>query len=857
MRTARNAPQAGLPATGHGLPTDSTPTVSLFTVHRVNSLPVEDLNLALRSTGASLRLETALEQQLDGITGPLSEALHALVPALDHEPGLRRAVLGLRRAVHNGRSVTPSPAVLQAVSERLAPATSRLLARWSERTGRLAGQRAETDARYGEETARATVLLREALADPRLAQGLAHASPHLLGHLTSKPLEPQSKAARSVLGYVSRAALKTSPFSRLTALALDGVQPSTDGHSYVAQHHVRSWLDVLARDERTAAAFQVEPNDSARYLGDRPHLLVSSYNAGGTTAWRSDTLVDAGLYAPLLRTLAAWPRMTVAECLIRIGGEDPFAGYLRLLDTGWLRLVLPWRPDDRRPLPELARSLDGLDHPVARRTATLLRHLDSEAAELSRLPGARRVRIVEQLAASTRPGADGDPRPTVRFAVYEDAVADVTADIPGDHVRADLAELGRLIRPQVFRSHIYDWLRDEFVLRHGSGRRCSDVFQFLWEVAADPEHDRKFTRALLLDRGMVGRPTDRAWLPVSASSAPPTTAVLYQLAAASADDIRQGRHRLVVNQYNPGMGGLVARFRALLAPGRPGEMGLTEHLQGWVADAFPQAVPCQLTLSGDVNGMHRAADGVLPGLRWPGEPSGPGGSPGSASGITVEHDPTTDTLRLATEDGETIAPVYLGVVPIHLIPGVARLLLSLADPWVNGSRLSCTRSPLDATSPPQQGGVELLPGVSHGRLVLGRRTWRFAPGVIPRPEKGETPVAFFRRMHRWRVGHGIPDEVFLSVESSVPTGDQAATKPAWLSFLSPHAVWAAATQLGSATHMVAIRLAVAAPDRSEYWVRDGRGLSRAAEHISLLRWERPEPAQAGRHEPDGTRVENR
>ncbi|MBT2445591.1 hypothetical protein J7F03_00505 [Streptomyces sp. ISL-43] len=820
-----------------------TPFVSPFTVHRVNGLPVEALDLEMPQTDASLRLETELEQQLDDVSAKLSDALHALVPTLDETPALRRKVLNLRRAMHN-RRLKAFDAV-EDVAALLDPVDRARLDSWLTTAGRLTRQYTETEARYEAEAERATRRLREILEEPRLAQGLALANRHVLLYLSSDPLTPRSKAARSVLGYVTRAALKTSPFSHLTALALDGMPADGSGHTYVAQQHVRSWLDALARDHRFAPVLEVEPNDSVRYSGGAPRLLIPSYNnsgEGGSTAWRTDTLTDASAYAPLLRQICSWPRMSVAECLELIGGADPFAAYVRLLDTGWLRLVLPWRPDDARPLTVLAdrlRQLDGVD---VRATARLLSELEQETAQLSGLPGADRARNVERLAALTRPDDAGSPRPAAPFAVYEDATSDVRVDLPVSEVSADIAELGALIRPYIFRSHLYDWLCEEFTVRYGAGGRCDDVLDFLWDVAADPAHDQKFARALTLDHRTMGGPTDRAWLPVSASSAPPTTAVLYQVAAASADEIRAGRHRVVINQYNPGMGGLVARFRHLLdapGPAAPGDGGLTPRLRDWICAAYPDATPRQLTLSGDVNGMHRVADAILPGrLDWPGEPGASGVPRAPFTGIAVHHSTVDDTLSLTGPDGLPVAPVYLGVVPLHLIPGVSRLLLCLADPWVNGSRQRCTRSPLDTAPAPAPDEMQVIPPVEHGRLVLGRRTWRCAPGLIPRPEQGENAVAFHRRVHRWRLEHGMPDQVFLSVESAVPMGDQSAAKPAWLSFRSPHAVWAALSRIGGADS-AAIRFAEMSPKPDEFWVRDGRGLTRAAEHVSLLRWDRP------------------
>ncbi|KOU23952.1 hypothetical protein ADK52_15560 [Streptomyces sp. WM6372] len=848
MITQQTAPQRPAPPDPvPGPPTAPRPAVSHWTVHRINQIPVEALDLALARTTRSLHQETALEQRLGEQAGPLADALHLVIPALDDAPDVRRSALELRRAVHNHRPAKVTAAAVRALSERLDGAAGGLMDHWLEDMAELVALRAATEAHYVAETARATQRLRAVLTDHRLGQGLAHASPHLLSHLTAKPLEPSGKAARSVLGYVSRAAFKTSPFSRLTALALDGQRADGTGRTYVDQQHVRSWVDALVRDERFAEAFQVEPNRSVRQVSGRPHLLVPSYGGPDEASWRTDDLADAALYGPLLNELATWPRMTVADCLLKIAGEDPFGGFLRLLDTGWLCPVLPWEAGEAQPLPALARSLRHAAHPAARRTAELLERAQETAAGLHALPGGERVLAIGHLDARVRSVPEGDPRPAVRYAVYEDAVSDVPLALEAPLVREDLAELGELIRPYIFRSHVYDWLRDEFVALYGAGGHCADVFAFLWAVAAAPDFDGKFFQALQRDHRSYGRPTERAWLPVSASSAPPTVAALYQIAAGSAEDIRSGRHQTVVNQYNSGVGGLVARFRGQLDAPDAHDGGLTARLRHWIADLFPQAEPRQVTLSGDVNGMHHAADGVLPPLRWPGEPPRRGEASDTAA-PALRHDAVSDTLVLLDHEGRTLAPVYLGVVPQHLVPGVARLLLCLADPWVNGSRMCCTQSPVDVPPPPVEGEMERLPRTTHHRLVLGRRTWRFTPGALPRPAAGESAPVFFRRVHQWRSSHGLPDEVYLSIESSSPPNgtNPAGGKPFWLSFRSPHAVWAAVHHVDRAPRATAVRLAEAHPDMSSYWLRDGLGGHRAAEHVSLLRWERPVPGNDAR-----------
>ncbi|MFE7295120.1 hypothetical protein [Streptomyces sp. NPDC057579] len=837
---------------------DLDPWLAPFTLHRVNGLPVETLNVALRDTTSSLATETVLEQELQAIAGPLSDTLHAVIPSLGDNPDMRRAVLSLRRTVHNMRTFALSEDRAQQLGSVLDTKTRELVNLWLEWSQRLTTTRNATDAAYARETEAATTRLRTMLTHRELAQGLAHAAPDLLRHLTGKPLHPHSKASRAVFGYASRAALKTSPFSRLTAVAVDGVP--ADGHAltYVSQQHVRSWLDVLCRDERRALAFEVEPTDAIRHVDGRPYVLTSAYNSKATLAWRSDTLVDASLYEELVQEVSAWPRMGVTDCLERLGGNDPFATYLRLLDTGLLRVVTPWGRAEERPLSALARALERLPDPDSRRTASLLRNVEAETYALHDLSGPDRLSVIDRLAASTR-SCDETSLPIAPFVVYEDAVTDLPVRLPGEHVRQDLTELGRTVRPYVFRSHLYDLLVEEFVQRYGQGGHCEDGVRFLWEVAADPTHGQRLSRALMSDYQVLGKATARAWLPVGRSSAPPTTAVLYQIAAASAEDVQAGQYKLVVNQYNPGMGGLVARFRRLLAADRPGEPDLAEMLRMWIGDSFHEAEPLQVTLSGDVNGMHYSADGILPSFRWPGEPGSEGASPDpSGNAIAIHHDAEYGTLEMTRANGQAIAPVYLGVVPAHLVSGVARLLLCLADPWVNGSHLRCTRSPLDVDPPLPEGTVEELPRDERGRLVLGRRTWRFAPDQMPRPERGERAEEFFRRMHRWRTGHGIPAEVFLSLSGPASAASAAARKPIWLSFQSPHSIWAAIHRIRALDPSTSVRVSEALPERSEYWVRDSDGLTHATEHVSLLRWARPTPRSERdrRHRPAScTRLE--
>jgi hypothetical protein len=174
-------------------------------------------------------------------------------------------------------------------------------------------------------------------------------------------------------------------------------------------------------------------------------------------------------------------------------------------------------------------------------------------------------------------------------------------------------------------------------------------------------------------------------------------------------------------------------------------------------------------------------------------------------------------------------PIYLGTVPAYLVGGPARLLMALGDPWI-----------LRAGPAPEDDGRGVSGAVvAHerreaGRVVLARRRWRMDPNCLPVGQPGESDLAFLRRTHRWRRGHGIPVEVFATARRSQLSFDARLRKPRWLRFDSLHALRAAEDLLSPGVN--AVELTEALPARDEHWVRAVDGRPRAAEFVALVRW---------------------
>ncbi|MER5872876.1 lantibiotic dehydratase [Streptomyces sp. NPDC002044] len=243
----------------------------------------------------------AAEAELGAGAELLGELLHRAVGATDPAPdgagaGQRRALLRLRRQIHNNRLPSgPDPALDAAAAKALealtaggaadgtaggvagaapgvgsddggrtaaaggpgAAGAAALLADWLRRRRRLGELVAGGGPLLAAELVRNRAALRELLADERLRKGLLLASPVLEGQLDGYlrtegvPGGRARKAERSALSYVYRTACKTSPFSTFTAVATGrfdpglppGPVPLADGWT----GHVRLNVVVLAR----------------------------------------------------------------------------------------------------------------------------------------------------------------------------------------------------------------------------------------------------------------------------------------------------------------------------------------------------------------------------------------------------------------------------------------------------------------------------------------------------------------------------------------------------------------------------------------------------------------------------------
>ncbi|MGO1561782.1 MAG: hypothetical protein ACTHXO_07375 [Actinomycetaceae bacterium] len=817
---------------------------------RVAGLPGDALDLASEELPGLLDDAARQEAELTALAGRLEDALFRIVPRVE-EPRLRRRILAGRRAVHRLADLPWDDDVRAEVRRLLDEDESRAVTEYRagrDRMDRVTGLLTEQVAADRE---LALDVLHDAVRHPGMPEALVMAAPDWVRH--KRPHERRLTAAkdvRTLVAYVSRAAAKTSPFSGLTTVGRAGRQGQGRALSRTTVELGYRALQVLARDARTAGLLTFRPAPVVRDRassdgGDGPSgrhaagqagrsglLLASELVAAGGAVWRDDrvveTLLDHSWFEALTGEAGAdGPPLPLDTVLARVGGADPFARVVRLLDQGHLEVVPPWRRDED-PLAVLGRLLGDADSPVGGAVLTGLAEAGRRAAGTS---GRERIEVAEEVdrSAAAVLGRAADGRRS--GLVYEDRETAVAVEDPmtSPRVRRAMEALGRRARPRIFRSHVYDLMVEQFVAEFGAGGVCDRPLEFFMRLAVERDQDTRLQTAQMADVRARSEPGDRAWLPVGATSAPAHLGVMWQEAEEAPGGGRRAGSRVVVNNLGSGTGSIVARFADLLGADFRAE--LTAGVQALWGD-----VPArELTIWNDCNTAQAECSGVLPPLLLPKEP-------GASGGLTLDrtvlvHDAESDTLSLTDRGGTPFGLAYLGLTPKHAHHGYLRYLGTLADPWINGSPdCDYTGTKVFDLLPMCGPTTVRLPRIEDDDLVVRRESWLVPVADLPGADGGTDDVALLRQAHAFRRAHGIGDEVFVHQLGGYQHMVGGLMKPHWASLVSATSIRTVVRSLDPTTTHV--RVVEALPGRRGHTQRDADGVRRATEHVVLMHWDR-------------------
>lgn len=739
------------------------------------------------STAALDRLSAA-RAGLEGVRVTLIGALGEEVPTA--AGAARAAILDLRRAVLGSRMLRADAAHARLPADVLDRHRSGIDA-WRDAVADAASREAEAASALTEAMDEANLSLLHLTKGPVVGRATALTTPSLarqLMYASAADLRAGTKLSRPATLLVTRTALKASPLSWLTTIGT-GDQPPADGEPAPGAASVqlqrslgREILVLLATRPEYERALDYTVAGPPLKDGGRLWAILPRYTGELGFFWRQDGFTDVTAYAPVWGVLSAGRRYARGELVAALSSIDPDPSALarRLAQVGIVRPVMPWSRSSDGELESLAALLaaESSDGPAVAPAVSYVRECRQALSAVGAAGGLERVDALERLERGAQRlfrTSDGflSSAYTVASLVREDVAhsADVRATVP-PLVAAELEPLRHLACSALYCDPLYQTLVDHFVATCGEGREAP-----LLDVLLSFMHRADLASTF---RAVMQAPVRHQTERDSDDDAPVPDAVFVGFYLQEAADNLVALNDVTVN----GIGALARSFGV----GTDGAAGA--ELVRQLRAAHPSEVLlCELPIAADSSNLQSRSAGLLPPLLWPGElESADDGGALYAADLRMVHRAAEQRLELRDSRGRTVAPVYTGIVPLNLVFGPLRLLLTICHPWRLSSRVPVRIPELRPPEPLREPVVR--PRRTMGRVVLDRKQWRFPAAAVPSPSVAASPVAAVLELDRWRREQELPREVFVRFETESTSLARTDRKPLWVDFASPHVVTA-------------------------------------------------------------------
>jgi lantibiotic biosynthesis dehydratase-like protein len=785
-------------------------TVPPYVLIRFNLLPVQQL-----AAPGGKRWQRWFDRLHQLETWKLSHAttiadhLHELVPGVTDDLR-RRVVLPLRRDVFNNR-------IPGAYAYRLGEVTDDPLAvRWVAVQREISYLTREIEQRHPEVLATERAGLLAASQHPEFRRALVLSSP-----LTFRALQEYAsgsgsngkrarRAEASLLRYYTRAAAKTSPFSRYTAVGFgvwtDHGAPASPplGHidltarSQVRPNHVLvlRLVDLAVHRPGGMHALRYRLARRARLEGDRVRFEVDTDDpAGQPRVFRTTEKVVALRANQTLTALVRWLEghpdgvsFQTLEDLLRSAsaGQAPHkaTAFLERLVTAGL-LVPDLGLDEQDPdfMGQAVRLLETLPEEQCLVAAAHLRAIAEDIARFGDMNAVDRDRCLVAIQAQWRDAyRTVGGRASDAFPLFEDCAAPGFVPMPRPAWRETLEHLRQVERLiAVFDDyHVLNaTVRAAFHEQFGSGGTCHDLNEFAallptayeraWSTAVgwpeeitatDPVIEAQLQlRAYMADelsRRMAGVERDCQLdedfiADIYARLPERIRREWTSWSLFVQPEVRDGSlGRVVLNRAYAGLGQFGSRFLHLLEP--EATRTVRRHLRQFFPDDRV------LTELRPVFGFNANIHPLLAEheVNWDGRPRQ---EAIDVSDISLRHDPVADELVMyRSSTGARLEVLYLGFLVPYALP------YRLASFYAVNGRGQTQLNFTDLVDRRRRGAdtkeIRGYPRICLGNVVLARRRWYVPRDLVPVPYPNEPEAAYFTRVNLWRLRHAMPEQVF-------------------------------------------------------------------------------------------------
>ncbi len=836
-------------------------------VLRIAGVPVADSQLpAGHAIARQAQLDAARAQVAAG-TAPVCAAIEALVPqAFAADPVLARALLAIKRDLHNGR--LPRPAQIEAchalMPGALQDAVHQLI---GAITAVATAAQAYADAHAAETTdgleqARRVAMGPALLCALAVTNGAVHA--RLLALADGGPAVPEKIRAQTLLSaarYVLRAGQKTSPLSAMGVVALgtmgSGPAASIDGalvrrrapSAAALDHALQVALADLANLDGQAL---IGLNTSLEQQGQRfDWRRVEPSSAQQRVRQTAVTNVSStsGFLTALARVVArrggVLPLATLRADLAPLHATIGAAQTEALLADAWKKGVLvPAAPTDGAPF-DLALQRAALMQADQAAGITGALHAYAAAAQDPDQPISGTAQALHTLFAAA--GCAPDAAHT-RPVLFEDCTIAGSCDAATPAIGAQVQETlhGLLqISPMLSCDSPITRMRrfviEAFKRDHGVGGRLPQSRLFLRQTAealgavlALPQAEREAafaaarTTSAVHDQLHRGRAhfldaLARCAMASSPAIVPPgvlADAIAGLPAAARGNMVSQmfflqalpgdpvADH--VLNTIYPGGASTFSRF---VAPGSAAQARIAAYLEAISGGLEPMEIAGSFGFNAAWHPPFTRRRAAVPPLMSPGDTAIDIGRLG------LRHRPACDDLVFFDPAHGDIAIHYAAILNPLTLPLDFQIVRALS-PF--GELITDIGQPILERIPPAADGSRTLPRLVLQRLVLSR-----AQQIVPHtllPDAALAPAAFFAAFNHWADGRALPRHLFARLRrASGHAGDSPAgsrprtarsSKPLPVDRWSPAAVLLLQREIASAAGDIAFVEALPRADQT-------------------------------------------
>lgn len=297
---------------------------------RIGGLPVDDIDSLRSDLGERVREIANLEQSLAHGRSELVSRIEADLPSLP--PAERREFLSAKRELFNQRRLKLSPRGL----ERLESISAGLSGTVKELEEALDAARENFEREYAEVMERQWRVLADRAGNTSVARGISLSSPILMDRFRqitgprSRFGRKERKVEQSLLRYVTRAAIKLSPYSTLTRIGLASIEDAASprfADPWLERSLLRSkryiveeLRDLLLCDLPFRNSLPLRINPTLEQIGGGRFRVLRPARQTIDRAERVLKFAPAALVtASVAPDLVAWVERALAERLLSMG----------------------------------------------------------------------------------------------------------------------------------------------------------------------------------------------------------------------------------------------------------------------------------------------------------------------------------------------------------------------------------------------------------------------------------------------------------------------------------------------------------------------------------------------------------